>query len=66
MAQITLHYNNGDLIAQRTLDYLLSLGIFSTRSSKKQDSPYSEAFLERMRQSEASEKHFVNVDDIWK
>ncbi len=65
MAQITLHYNNSDLIAQRTLDYLLSLGIFST-SRKKQETPYSEAFLERMRQSEASEKHFVNVDDIWK
>ncbi len=64
MPQITLHYNAEDIIAQRTLDYLLSLGIFKT--AKKKEAQYSEAFKEKMRKSKASERHFVNVDDIWK
>ncbi len=64
MAQITLHYNTEDIIAQKTIDYLLSLGIFQT--AKKKEAPYSEAFREKMRRSKASERHFVDVDDIWK
>ncbi len=62
MAQITLHYNTEDIIATKTIEYLLSLGIFKT--AKEKDVQYSEAFKEKMRKSKVSERHFVNIDDI--
>ena len=36
MATITLDYNPRNIIAQKTLDYILSLGIFKTKSIEKE------------------------------
>ena len=36
MATITLDYNPHSAMAQRTLDYILSLGIFKKRSTEKE------------------------------
>ena len=39
MATITLDYNPHDVIAQKTLGYILSLGIFKKRSVEKEHNP---------------------------
>ena len=36
MATITLDYNPQSVMAQKTLDYILSLGIFKKRSTEKE------------------------------
>ncbi len=65
MAQITLHYSTEDVIAQKTIEYLLSLGIFKA-ARKKKDAQYSDVFKEKMRKSKSSGRRFVNVNDVWK
>ena len=37
MERITLEYNNSDIQAQKTLEYILSLGIFKTAKSDKKE-----------------------------
>jgi hypothetical protein len=37
MATITLDYNSRNAMAQKTLDYILSLGIFKEKTTKKKD-----------------------------
>jgi len=37
MERITLEYNNSDIQAQKTLEYILSLGIFKTAKSGKKE-----------------------------
>ena len=36
MATITLNYNSRNAMAQKTLDYILSLGIFKEKTMKKE------------------------------
>ena len=36
MATITLDYNSRNMMAQKTLDYILSLGIFQEKTMKKE------------------------------
>ena len=37
MATITLDYNSRNITAQKTLDYILSLGIFKEKTMKKEE-----------------------------
>jgi len=37
MERITLEYNNSDIQAQKTLEYILSMGIFKTAKSVREE-----------------------------
>ncbi|GHT53984.1 hypothetical protein FACS1894145_6270 [Bacteroidia bacterium] len=44
MATISLKYNSRNIVAQKTIDYILSLGVFEkTERSVSQRSPFAES-----------------------
>jgi hypothetical protein len=54
MATIVLDYAARDANAKKTLDYILSMGFFKVKSSKKEDeeSPYNPEFVAKIRRAE--------------
>jgi len=60
MATITLNYNAGDSLAARTIDYILSLGVFTTTKDDK----ISEVEMALQEVKEGKINKYENIDDL--
>lgn len=50
MATVTLKFNPRNSLARKTLDYIISLGVFTVDSDSQ--SPYNQEFVNKIRKSE--------------
>lgn len=51
MATVTLKFNPRNSLARKTLDYIISLGVFTVDNGN--ESPYNQEFVNKIRKSEA-------------
>jgi hypothetical protein len=65
MATITLDYNTRNSLAVKTLDYILSLGVFATKDISEK-SPYNKEFVDKIKRSEKSKGVKIKTEDLWK
>ncbi len=68
MTQVTLTFDGRNHIAQKTLDYIMSLGVFkhvSTTKTSAKESPYDPEFVKKIKASEKSEVKIVDIDTLW-
>ncbi len=61
MATITLNYDARNAIARKTIEYILSLGVF-----EKKETPYNKEFVKKIERSMASEGKAIKTEDLWK
>ncbi len=64
MATVTLEYDGRNPIAKKTMDYILSLGIFRKKEVvKTETSPYNPEFVKKVLDSAKSKKRY-RVSDV--
>ncbi|MDL2309199.1 hypothetical protein LJC68_07105 [Bacteroidales bacterium OttesenSCG-928-B11] len=63
MARITIEYDGRNALAQKALDFILSLGVFKVKS---EESPYDPEFVAKIERSRKSKGKKINVEDLWK
>ena len=62
MAEITLKFDARNKIAKKTLDYIMSLGVFKTN----EQSIYNPKFVAMVKKAKNSKKRtIVDTTDIW-
>jgi len=64
MAAITLEYDARSTLALKSLDYILSIGVFKRAVSEK--SPYNKEFVDKINRSENSKGIKIKTEDLWK
>jgi len=60
MATVTLKFNPRNSIARKTLDYIISLGVFTI--DEKDENPYNQEFVEKIRKSETEPSKTLNLE----
>ncbi len=66
MATVTLEYDGRNPIAKKTMDYILSLGVFKKKEvSKIEKSPYNPKFVKKIKNAEKGKSYIIeDVDEF--
>jgi hypothetical protein len=66
METITLTYDKYNSLAMRTLEYILSLGVFKTKAKASVKPLYNPEFVEKIKSQEGMQGVKINIEDLWK
>ena len=65
MAAILLEYDARSSLAVKSLDFILSLGVFKQKTISER-SPYNKDFVAKIQRSENSKGVKIKTEDLWK
>ncbi len=65
MATLTLEYDGRNALAKKTIEYILSLGVFKKKEEKAYNPEFVKMVLDADKEAEEGNTITVNTENVW-